>query len=274
VQQENILRPFIRWAGGKQTLIKHLQANLPDKTLVKRYWEPFLGAGSLFFANDFKKAELSDVNSQLINSYNQIKKDPKAVYDLLQFFKDNFNTSYYYQLRLLYNNQIDECSVEQAARFIFLVHTCFNGIYRVNAKGHYNVPIGKMNPSLPSYEHLVTISKKLKGIKIVNRSYADILIAVKEKDFIYLDPPYPKLDDKDQFQQYTPDKFSQKHQIELAEFANKLRAIGCFVMISNSKVPLIEELYKDWIIEEVPVIRYVSCKKERIKLQELIIKNY
>ena len=274
MEEQTILRPFIRWAGGKQNLIRYLLENIPQKGTINKYWEPFLGAGSLFFANDFKEAELSDVNSHLVNAYIQIQKNPKGVHDFLRHHLSNFTVDYYYQLRLIYNSYLDENSIEQAARFIFLVHTCFNGIYRVNGKGEYNVPIGKMNPSLPSLDHLTKISTKLKDVSIISRSYADILLAVKEKDFIYLDPPYPKLDEKDQFQQYTVDKFSGKHQIELAEFANNLKNSGCFVMISNSKVPLIKELYKDWIIEEVPVVRYVNCKKERIKINELIIRNY
>ena len=108
----------------------------------------------------------------------------------------------------------------------------------------------------------------------MTRSYEDILPLVEERNFIYIDPPYPKLDEKEQFQQYTIDKFSEKHQTELAGFANDLHDRGCFVMISNSDVPLIRNLYIGWNIEEVPVVRYISCKKERIKMNELIIKNY
>lgn len=271
---EKFVRPFIRWAGGKQNLIKYLLQNLPDERNITKYWEPFLGAGSLFFSNGFTNAEISDVNEHLINAYQKIKDNPVAVHRKLLYHKRRFNKKYYYKLRTTYNNHLNQNTIEQAARFIFLVHTCFNGMYRVNSKGEYNVPIGKMEPNLPTLEHLRRISLKLYGIQIQTRSYAEILPLVEEKNFIYIDPPYPKLDEKEQFQQYTIDKFSEKHQIELANFANDLHDRGCYVMISNSDVPLIRELYNDWYVEKVPVVRYISCKKERIKINELIIKNY
>lgn len=274
MSDKKILRPFIRWAGGKQNLVKYLLQNLPDEKKIGKYWEPFLGAGSLFFANGFKRAALSDVNEHLVNAYWQIKRNPKAVYDRLLNHRRNFNEEYYYQVRETYNNHLTEKTIEQASRFIFLVHTSFNGIYRVNAKGRYNVPIGKMNPSLPTLSHLKSISKKLNGITIKTCSYETILPLTNGSDFIYLDPPYPKLNEKDQFQQFTIDKFSEKHQYELSEFAKSLNRKGCFVLISNSDIPLITDLYKDWNITRIPTIRYVSCKKEKIKLNELIIKNY
>lgn len=270
----NFLRPFIRWAGGKQNLVKYLLQNLPNEEAINKYWEPFLGAGSLFFSNGFTNAELSDVNQHLINAYQQIKNDPENVHRRLLHHKRIFTKKYYYELRDTYNRHLHQNTVEQAARFIFLVHTCFNGIYRVNAKGEYNVPIGKLKPSLPTLEHLRKISNKLQEIEIHTRSYEHILALVEERDFIYLDPPYPKLDEKEQFQQYTIDKFSREHQIELAAFANELHAQGCFVMISNSDIPMIRDFYHNWTIREIPVVRYVSCKKTKIKLNELIIKNY
>ncbi|HEU5052958.1 MAG TPA: Dam family site-specific DNA-(adenine-N6)-methyltransferase [Hanamia sp.] len=271
---ENFIRPFIRWAGGKQNLVKYLLQNLPDEHRINKYWEPFVGAGSLFFSNGFTNAEISDVNEHLINAYRQIRSNPQAVYRRLQDHKKKFNAEYYYQLRQVFNQHLNQNTIEQAARFIFLVHTCFNGMYRVNAKGEYNVPIGKMEPSLPTIEHLKKISLKLQNIQIVSRSYEEILPLVKHRNFVYIDPPYPKLDKKKQFQQYTIDRFSENHQTDLANFANNLHDKGCFVMISNSDVPLIKELYNGWNIQEVPVVRYISCKKERIKVNELIIKNY
>lgn len=270
----NFLRPFIRWAGGKQNLVKYLLQNLPDEENINKYWEPFLGAGSLFFSNGFRNAEISDVNQHLINAYQQIKNNPESVHRRLLHHKRNFTKEYYYQLRDAYNAHLNQNTIEQAGRFIFLVHTCFNGIYRVNAQGEYNVPIGKMNPSLPTLEHLQKISNKLQNIKIQTRSYEKILLSVKKGDFIYLDPPYPPLDWSSQLQQFTSYKFSEQNQRELSDFAGQLKKKGCKIMISNSKVPLIEELYQNWNIVEVPVVRYVSCKKERKKINELIIKNY
>jgi DNA adenine methylase len=184
----SFLRPFIRWAGGKQNLVKYLLENTPDDDKINKYWEPFLGAGSLFFANGFMNAELSDVNEHLINAYCQIKDKPTSVYNRLLFHRRNFTQPYYYKLRDQFNKHLFENTIEQAARFIFLVHTSYNGIYRVNQKGEYNVPIGKMNPSLPELDHLKSASIKLKKIKIETRSYEQILPLVAKKDFVYLDP--------------------------------------------------------------------------------------
>ncbi len=271
---KNFLRPFIRWAGGKQNLVQHLLSHSPPEGSYNKYWEPFLGAGSLFFANGFKKAELSDVNEHLINAYKQIKFNPESIYKRLLTHKRKVSTDYYYEVREKYNNHLNDATIEQAVRFIFLVHTCYNGMYRVNGNGEYNVPFGKSEPSLPSFEHLKKVSKKLKSIPLKVQPYESIYDKVKRNDFIYLDPPYPKLNQSEQFQQFTIDKFSEDHQRGLADFAEQLKKKGCKVMISNSKVPLIENLYKDWNIIEVPVVRYVSCKKERKKINELIIKNY
>jgi DNA adenine methylase len=274
IPKDNFLRPFIRWAGGKQNLVHHLLEQSPPEGSFNKYWEPFLGAGSLFFANGFKKAELSDVNKHLINAYNQIKINPEPIYKRLLAHKRKVSTDYYYEVREKYNNHLNDATIEQAARFIFLVHTCYNGMYRVNGNGEYNVPFGKSEPSLPSFEHLKKVSKKLKNIPLKVHPYDSIYDKVKRNDFIYLDPPYPKLNQTEQFQQFTIDKFSEDHQRGLAKFAEHLNVKGCKVMISNSKVPLIAELYANWNIVEVPVVRYVSCKKERKKINELIIKNY
>jgi DNA adenine methylase len=271
---KNFLKPFIRWAGGKQNLVDHLLLNTPDHRKINKYWEPFLGAGSLFFANGFSKAEISDVNEHLINSYKQIKNNPESTYKRLLHYKRNLCEDFYYEVREAFNNHLQENTIEQAVRFIFLVHTSYNGIYRVNSNGEYNVPFGKANPSLPTFEHIQKASKKLQRIKIQVQSYEEILPSVKKKDFIYLDPPYPKLKEEDELQQFTIDKFSKDHQIELADFANALKKKGCYVMISNSKIPFVKRLYSNWQITEIPVIRYVSCKSERKKIKELLIKNY
>jgi DNA adenine methylase len=142
----------------------------------------------LFFANGFKKAELSDVNEHLINAYKQIKINPESVYKRLFVHKRKIAEDYYYEVRDVYNSHLYETTIEQAARFIFLVHTCYNGMYRVNGNGEYNVPFGKTNPSLPSFEHLKKVSKKLQRIPLKIQSYDTIYDKVKKKDFTYIDP--------------------------------------------------------------------------------------
>ena len=200
----NIVRPFIRWAGGKQNLIKVLVKKIP-KDFSGRYFEPFLGAGSLFFAGNFKEAFLSDVNPHLINAFESVKSNPELIFDLLIQHRKKFSVDYYYTLRKKFNADKTKFNHEQAARFIFLVHTSFNGIYRVNRKGEYNVPIGKIEPNLPELFHLLTVKEKLTNAKLNTVDYDSILSQVRAGDFVYLDPPYPALDGKTQFQQFTID---------------------------------------------------------------------
>lgn len=270
------MKPFLRWAGGKQNLIKDLLKYLPPTEKVNRYFEPFLGAGSLFFATEYKKCFLSDINKDLINCYRAIKKDPKLIAKSLERHNANYqkDEQYYYKVRDRFNEYLEEISLKQAARFIFLIHTSFNGIYRVNLKGKYNVPIGKRKPALPSFEYLNEISKKLKGNHLAKRSYNKILNMTKKGDFIYLDPPYPPINGTSFFQHYTKDKFSQKDQAKVADFANELNQKSCFVMISNANTEMIRKLYNNWNINELETTRYISCKSKRIKVNELIITNF
>jgi DNA adenine methylase len=271
-----MIKPFIRWAGGKQNLIQKLLSHAPPDNLINRYFEPFLGAGSLFFANGFDDATISDVNLQLINAYEKIRTSYKTIHRLLREYESYFfaNSNFYYRIREDYNSNLEKLNCIQAARFIFLVHTNYNGMYRINQMGKYNVPIGKLRPCIPTLEHLRMVSEKLTGKIIRHQSYQAILNQVEENDFIYLDPPYPPLDWDQHQQQFTVDKFKREDQEELASFATELWSKGCYVMISNSDVPLIRELYEPWIIDELETTRWVTCLSNRKKINELIIKNY
>ncbi|MDP8221354.1 MAG: Dam family site-specific DNA-(adenine-N6)-methyltransferase [Candidatus Stygibacter frigidus] len=270
------MKPFLRWAGGKQNLIKDLLKYLPPSDQVGRYFEPFLGAGSLFFATDYKKCFLSDINKDLMNCYRAIKNEPILIATCLERHNANFqkDEQYYYKVRERFNENLEEKSLKQAARFIFLIHTSFNGIYRVNKQGKYNVPIGKRKPALPSNKYLIQISEKLKGNHLSKGSFKVILNKTLRGDFIYLDPPYPPINGTSFFQHYTKDKFPQKEQAEVAEFAEKLNQKGCFVMISNANTSMLQELYRNWNKYEIETTRYISCKSKRIKVNELIITNY
>jgi DNA adenine methylase len=271
-----MIKPFLRWAGGKQNLVSELLKHAPSHELIQKYYEPFLGAGSLFFANGFDNAYISDTNSQLINTYLSIKNDYRKVYSLIKLYETKFlkDESFYYRVRSEFNRNIEEKTQIQAARFIFLLHSNFNGIYRVNKKGVYNVPIGKRKPSLPSLDHLLEVSNKLKGKVIKEIDYSTIINKVQKNDFVYLDPPYPPIDWDKQLQQFTVNKFKEQDQIELALFANNLRDRGCFVMISNSDTPFIRDIYSGWNIHVIETTRSISCLKQRKKINELIIKNY
>ncbi|MDP2235400.1 MAG: Dam family site-specific DNA-(adenine-N6)-methyltransferase [Bacteroidales bacterium] len=267
------VKPFIRWAGGKQNLVLKLSEHLPKK-MFGSYFEPFVGAGSLFFHNKFENPHLSDINPHLINSFISIRDSAEEVSNRLVFHKKRVSREYYYKLRDVFNKRKDQFTIDQAAIFIFLVHTSFNGIYRVNKKGEYNVPFGKGKPAIPDIAHLLKIQNKLKGVTITNGMYEDILSSVKRDDFVYFDPPYPPLNDTSFFQHYSIDKFPNQQQIELSEYAQDLNKIGAFVMISNAETPMIKELYKGWKVNKVSAYRYVNCKAERKAVSELIITNY
>lgn len=270
------IKPFIRWAGGKQKLVNELKLNIPNIENINSYYEPFLGAGSLFFANEFPNSKISDINPQLINCYNQIKANYSKIYSLLNNHEVEFisNNQYYYRLRSLYNLSINDFSLEQAARFIFLIHTNYNGMYRINKKGFYNVPLGKLTPSLPKLNHLKLISEKLQHVTISSLNYNHVLNNVEQNDFVYLDPPYPPYNWSKHQRQYTVDHFSLENHIELSELANELRRLNCFVLISYPDIEFVREVYSDWDIKKLDTFRSISCKKERKRISELIIKNY
>ncbi|WP_374951831.1 DNA adenine methylase [Mucilaginibacter sp.] len=267
------LKPFIRWAGGKQNLVKVLSENLPKNGFGK-YFEPFVGAGSLFFFNNFRSSVISDINPHLINAYERIKTSPEEIFDHLSFFKKNISKEHYYLLRSKFNREREIFTSEQAATFIFLVHTSFNGIFRVNKKGEYNVPFGKINPAIPDLPYLKKVQRKLLNCDMHNCMYEDIIDKINYNDFIYLDPPYPPLNDTSFFQHYTIDKFSSTKQQELASYAKLLSDRGAKVMISNANINSIQNLYKSWNISKISTYRYVNCKSERKVVEELIIKNY
>jgi DNA adenine methylase len=272
-EREEQLKPFIRWAGGKQNLIQEILANL-DLNGVKRFFEPFLGGASFFLHSNFEFSFLSDLNSNLTNCYQQIKLDPKGVFEGLSKYKIPVDPNIYYEEREAFNENSGKQTLKQAVRFIFLNRTSYNGIYRVNKLGAYNVPFGKSNPAFSSLRHLQRISSKLQRATIFAGFYDEIEDLVGIGDLIYLDPPYPKLSDTAYFNHYTLDKFDNNEQKKVAKFAGRLKEKGCKVVISNADLLEIRDLYTDWDISECTTFRYISCKKDRIKVKELIIKNF
>lgn len=267
------IKPFLRWAGGKQNLVKQLTSKLP-KSFSGRYHEPFLGAGSLFFFNNFNESFLSDINSVLISTYKCLKISPEEVSDRLEKHRKRISNEYYYKIRNRFNKYRNEESFDQAADFIFLNHTSFNGIFRVNQKGEYNVPFGKLKAAIPDLAHLKAINKKLQTSEIKCSSYDKIISKAVTGDFVYLDPPYPPLNVTSFFQHYTINKFPEIEQIRLAEYANELSKKGILVMISNAEVHLIKELYKDWNLNSVKTYRYINNNSLQNQVNELIITNY
>src|SRR5712692_7650350 len=265
--------PFLRWAGGKQQLKRILLAFLPLDVSERTYREPFLGGGSLFFAIQPAAAVLSDANEHLIKCYEFVRDQPTLVARYLRFHASKNTEAHYYRVRSAYNES--QFSAAQAARFIYLNKTCFNGIFRVNTKGKFNVPYGrKESPAIPSDNDLISIAATLRNASLKTSSFQKALENTSRGDFIYLDPPYPPLNGTAYFTHYTIDRFSVQDQTKLADCINELDRGRCLFMISNADTPLIRRLYQKYELVSLPVIRYLTCKTVRHKVQELVITNY
>ncbi len=265
--------PFLRWAGGKRQLRKILLTFLPKDTDQRTYREPFLGGGSLFFAIQPQSAVLSDANEHLIRCYEFVRDEPELVARYLQLHATKDCETYYYRVRETYNRA--SFSVAQAARFIYLNKTCFNGIFRVNSKGKFNVPYGKKeSPTIPTGKSLKSIAATLKNAGLHALPFEKALRDSAKGDFIYLDPPYPPLNGTAYFTHYTSERFSEEDQRTLANRVHELDRTGCLLMMSNADTPLIRRLYRRYELISLPVTRFLTCKSIRHKVSELVITNY
>lgn len=265
--------PLLRWAGGKRFLLPTIIAHLPDDFHARRYFEPFLGSGSLFFFSRPTHAVIADANPDLISTYRYVKSSPETIARYLRTHRARDSKKHYYRIRNCYN--CSRPSAAQAARFIYLNRTCFNGIFRVNQAGEFNVPYGyKENPVIPTLKHLRAASSQLRTATIRHSGYQQTLQLAKAGDFIYLDPPYPPLNGTSYFTHYTPDRFTVADQATLALSIHELSKRGCLIMMSNADSPLIRRLYTAFRQIRIDVTRYVTCKSRKHKVRELIVCNY
>jgi len=275
--------PFIKWAGGKSQLLPQILNRIPDE--YNNYFEPFIGGGAVFYALNNtlhntlnpKKAFISDFSKDLITTYKTVRDKPEILAEELSSYE--YNEEFYYKLRELDRDQskfkkLSELQV--AARFIYLNKTCFNGLYRVNSKGQFNVPFGKYkNPSFFKIENLKACSKALLNADIKHQDYKAILEKVNKKDLIYLDPPYSPLNKTSSFTSYTKDGFNNEKQIELRNFCIDLDKKGAKFLLSNSYTTLILDLYKDFRIEALKAKRAINSNaKKRNSINEVLISNY
>lgn len=273
-------KPFVKWVGGKRQLLKQFrELNLyPPECFnpeSNTYFEPFVGGGAVFFDLLPKHAELSDTNRELVVTYNVIKDNVDSLIKSLK--KHIYNKEYYLGVRAQDINELSD--IEIASRFIFLNRTGFNGMYRVNKSGQFNVPFGRYkNPLICDENNLRKVSEALQGITITHRDYKDVLELAKIGDFIYFDPPYYPLNPTSSFTAYTAKGFFEKEQIELRDTFVKLHERGCFVMLSNSDTPFINELYSE--LEGVSVNKIIAGRainskgSKRGKINEVLITNY
>jgi DNA adenine methylase len=275
------MKPIVKWAGGKRRLLTKIKENLPTH-LNGTYFEPFFGGGALFFNLEPKKAFLNDINTELIDFYN-IFFDRSKIEDLISILEvhEKFHSKeYFYSIRAQDRNPnyLSMSQVQKAARLIYLNKACFNGLYRVNSKGQFNVPYnnaGKVN--LIDRDNLFLIHSFLTSnkIAITSQDYKEVLESAKKGDFVYFDPPYDHLDDKKTFTSYSKFGFDSKDQLELSLLFKKLSERGVNCLLSNNQSSFVKNLYSGFNMIEVNVARVINSNiNDRKSISELLIKNY
>ena len=294
---DRIAKPFLKWAGGKTQLINDIEKALPKDIYSDKftYIEPFVGSGAVLFwmLNNFpnlQKAVINDINEDLINTYKTIASRPKELISILQILQNEFHRlegkdeeikEYYYSKREVYNKRKEEQS-GQAALFIFLNRTCFNGLYRVNKKNEYNVPIGSYKrPTICDKDNILAVSEALQKVEILCGDYEETLNFADNNILFYFDPPYKPLSETSSFNSYAKDEFNDAEQIRLRDFCNKLDTLGHTWILSNSDVKgkdendnFFDDLYSDFNIQRVDARRSINANPEkRGALKELLITN-
>ena len=272
----DVPRPFVKWAGGKQQMLNFLAPCFPRK--FNAYYEPFLGGGAVFLYLTRTRgpfsAVLSDLNAELIDTWLTVKNNVDQLIVLLKNHRQKYLENpeeYFYRVR----TAKPEDPVDQAARFIFLNKTCFNGLYRVNSKGEFNVPWSRSKKAnLCDEENLHAVAKSLANVKLVAADYLEILKQCERNDCVYIDPPYQPESATAYFTSYTKRGFTEEDQKVLAECFKTLDKKGCVVVLSNSDTPLIWQLYAGYNIIRVPTLRAISSVGAKRKNHtELIVTN-
>ncbi len=294
-------KPFVKWAGGKGNLLQQLEALLPvdfDEWHDVTYIEPFVGGGAMLFYmlqnhNCIRRAVINDINTDLIHCYELIARTPRILIERLKVIENKFYSvdassrrEVYYAYRNTYNwEEVDPD--ERAALFIFLNHTCYNGLYRVNASGRFNVPCGRYRrPIICNEELIMKDHELLNSVELVIRHPGDYKhvkqnFSRNNPNFIYFDPPYRPLSETSYFKEYSNSPFGDEQQVELKHFCDKLSNLGCQIMLSNSDSKdesgnsYFEGLYEGYRIEHVLAPRFINASPEkRAKLKEVVIRNY
>jgi len=260
------IKPFLKWAGGKTQLLSELHKYVPNN--FNKYIEPFIGGGAMFFSLNPNESIIADSNEELIITYRQVKDDVEEIIQHLKTFEHK--EEFYYTLRSLDPNELENSY--RAARLIYLNKTCFNGLYRVNKKGKFNVPYGKGKGSFLNEEVLRNSSEFLADTTIVNNDYLAVLNEfANEGDFIFLDPPYYPVGKYSDFKRYTKEFFYHEDQVRLKEEFDRLVNIGCKVVLTNSDHEVILDLYSDYRIEIKETKRMISSNSKTRKGKDVIV---
>lgn len=278
---EKKAKPFVKWVGGKTQLLGKFKKFYPQK--YNNYFELFLGGGAVFFhLSPTKKSYLNDINKALIWTYKNIKRQPKKIINLLADLQKEYykkgkreRENFYYSKREEYNELADK-SLRKSALLIFLNKTCYNGMYRENSKGKFNVPFGRYKkPKILDQGNLLAVSKSLRKVDLNHIDFEKAVEKAKRGDFVYFDPPYYPLSSTSQFTSYSENDFLERDQKRLKKVFSDLDKRKCFVMLSNSYTKFIRNLYKDYKQITVRANRAINCKAAgRGKIKELVITNY
>ena len=298
-KDEKKAKPFLKWAGGKGQLLSEIEKYYPFKDgKITKYAEPFVGGGAVLFdilnKYDLEDIYISDVNAELINTYQIIRDDINGLILMLSVMQDEFipldseHRKMYYLARLERFNAIkvnghSDVNIEKAALMIFLNRTCFNGLFRVNKNGLFNVPMGRYkNPLICDEENLRTVSDKLQNVRIVCGDYRESASFIDSNTFVYFDPPYRPITDTANFTAYTENLFDDAEQIELARFVDEIHKEGAKILVSNSdpknsntEDDFFDNIYSTFRIKRVEATRMINCNGEaRGKIKELLISNF
>ena len=270
--------PIIKWAGGKRQLLNELIQRLPEQ--YNCYWEPFFGSGALFFAVEPNQAIVGDFNRELTNLYDAVQNDIIRLIELLKTYQDNYNSlssqeernAYFYEIRDLFNERINNpvLTIEDAAILVFLNKSCYNGLYRVNARGFFNTPTAhKKRLSLFNEGDLVNCARVLRGVEMRTGDFEANCDGVQAGDFVYFDSPY-----YDTFDTYQAGGFNEAEHRRLADLFRRFTDMGVYCMLSNSNTDFIKDLYSNYRIEIVDVKRMINADAANRVGTEVIIRNY
>jgi len=295
--------PFVKWVGGKTQLLNDIEMRLPEDLkngTIKKYVEPFVGSGAvlLYVLQKYgvKEAIISDINLELINVYKVIKYDVYSLIHKLSFYQSSYlpmldeeRKAFYYEVRENFNNsgtlpvQENKYCISRAAQFIFLNRTCFNGLFRVNKSGKYNVPMGRyVNPTICNEENLLSVSRLLDRVKIIYGDYQSSKEYIDSQSFVYFDPPYRPLTTTSSFTSYTKYDFKDEDQITLANYYKEMHQKGAKLMMSNSDPrnsnpddAFFDKLFKEFKVHRIKARRNINSNGEkRGEISELLILNY
>lgn len=251
--------PFLKWAGGKRRLLEQYEAYFPKE--YNRYHEPFIGGGACFFHLSPEQAVISDINHRLIDTYTALRDDLDGLLSRLHEHRKRHSKKHYYACRDEFNQGAALWTTDRAALMIYLNKTCFNGLYRENSKGYFNVPMGNYkSPKIFNEDNLLAVHRQLQGVDIHQGGFDGVLERAEEGDLIFFDPPYVPISETSSFTNYSKGGFDADKQRALAEVFRQLAERGCHVMLSNSDCGFVRELYKEWRIIEVMAPRSINSR--------------